>query len=94
MALSLDHISSLTTVSNLSNLYKDQRRLKEVEAINQQALIGYKKALGPDRTSTLNAVNNFGLLYKNPGKLTEAEEMYQGELPDSQKVANPNANRA
>ncbi|KAL4746509.1 hypothetical protein BDW72DRAFT_184760 [Aspergillus terricola var. indicus] len=43
----------------------------------QQALAGYKKALGSDHPFTQDTVKNLGLLYFDQGKLKEAEEMYQ-----------------
>ncbi|RYP74154.1 hypothetical protein DL771_003212 [Monosporascus sp. 5C6A] len=52
----------------------------------QQALQGYKKALGPEHTSTLNTVHNLGNLYKAQGKLGEAEKMYQQALQGYEKT--------
>jgi tetratricopeptide (TPR) repeat protein len=40
----------------LGNLYVDQGRLKEAEAMYQRALEGYEKALRPDHTSTLRLI--------------------------------------
>ena len=60
-ALGPDHTLTLGTVNNLGNLYSDQGRLKEAEAMYRRALEGYEKALGPDHTSTLVIVNNLSL---------------------------------
>lgn len=57
--------------------------------MHQQALVGYKKALGPDHISTLTTVNNLGLLYQNKGKLKEAEEFYRQALAGKQKALGP-----
>ncbi|KAK3986415.1 hypothetical protein QBC44DRAFT_248280, partial [Cladorrhinum sp. PSN332] len=46
-----DYISTVNTVKNLNNLYRD--------------LKGYGKALLPDHMSTLNTINNLSILYKN-----------------------------
>lgn len=47
-ALGPNHLSTLSTVNNLGNLYRDQGKLKEAEQIYMRALAGYEKALGPD----------------------------------------------
>ena len=57
-----DHKSTLETVNNLGNLYRDQGKLTEAEAMYQRALVGFQKALGPDHTSTLETVNNLNSL--------------------------------
>ncbi|KAK1625431.1 hypothetical protein BDP81DRAFT_463949 [Colletotrichum phormii] len=57
----------------LGNLYSDQGRLKEAEAMYERALQGKEKALGPDHTSTLSTVNNLGIFYSDQGRLKEAE---------------------
>ncbi|KUJ07733.1 uncharacterized protein LY89DRAFT_742504 [Mollisia scopiformis] len=61
---------------NLGDLYSDQGKLAEAEAMYLRALEGKEKALGLDHTSTLLTVNNLGKLYSNQGKLAEAEAMY------------------
>ena len=39
-----EHTSTLNTVNNLGNLYKDQGKMAEAEAIYMRALKGYEKA--------------------------------------------------
>jgi nucleoside phosphorylase len=63
---------------NLGNLYSDQGRLQEAEAMYQRALQGKEKALGQDRTSTLGTANNLGSM--NP-KRTYQDEEPSGSLP-------------
>ena len=60
---------------SLGNLYADQGKLAEAEAMYTRALQGKEEALGPKHTSTLDTVNNLGALYKDQGKLAEAEAM-------------------
>ena len=64
-ALGPKHILTLSTVNNLGNLYVDQSRLAEAEAMYNRALQGLEEVLGPKYTSTLDTVNNLGNLYKN-----------------------------
>jgi len=39
-----DHTSTLATIGNLGNLYKNQGKLVKAEQMYQQALQGFKKA--------------------------------------------------
>jgi len=85
-ALGPKHTSTLSTVNNLGNLYADQGRLAEAEAMYNRALQGKEEALGPKHTSTLDTVNNLGNLYKNQGRLAEAEAMYSRALQGYEKA--------
>ncbi|OHE90417.1 hypothetical protein CORC01_14294 [Colletotrichum orchidophilum] len=73
----------------LRNLFSDQGRLKEAEAMYDRALQGYEKALGPDHTSTLDLVHCLGLLYSGQGRLKEAEAMYERALQGKEKALGP-----
>ncbi|KAL4769997.1 hypothetical protein BDW60DRAFT_209402 [Aspergillus nidulans var. acristatus] len=84
-----DHLGRPAWLNNLGSLYKLQGKMKEAEEVYQQALAGYKKALGSDHTSTLDTVNNLGNLYSDQGKLKEAEEMYQQALAGKEKALGP-----
>ena len=47
-----EHTSTLDTVNNLGNLYANQGKMQEAEAMYRRALEGYEKAWGPEHTST------------------------------------------
>jgi tetratricopeptide (TPR) repeat protein len=64
----------------LGDLYANQGKLAEAEAMYTRALQGKEEALGPKHTSTLGTVNNLGNLYADQGKLAEAEAMYTRAL--------------
>ena len=49
----------------LGNLYSDQGKLAEAEAMYTRALQGKEEALGPTHTSTLSTVNDLGNLYRD-----------------------------
>ncbi|KAK7912297.1 hypothetical protein PG985_014778, partial [Apiospora marii] len=74
---------------SLGDLYSDQGKMAEAEAMYQRALQGYEKAWGPDHTSTLDTVNNLAVLYKAQGKMDEAETMYQRALQGKEKARGP-----
>ncbi|KAF6793061.1 NB-ARC domain-containing protein [Colletotrichum musicola] len=86
-----NNLAILTSASNRTNLiegqlYSNQGRLKEAEAMYERALQGKEKALGPDHTSTLSTVNNLGNLYKDQDRLKEAEAMYERALQGYEKA--------
>ncbi|KAL5371635.1 hypothetical protein DPSP01_014120 [Paraphaeosphaeria sporulosa] len=65
---------------SLGDLYRNQGKLAEAEAMYDRALQGREEALGARHTSTLDTVNNLGLLYADQGRLVEAEAMYDRAL--------------
>lgn len=44
--LGADHLSTLETVDNLGNLYRDQGKLEEAEQMYQRALAGHQHLSG------------------------------------------------
>jgi tetratricopeptide (TPR) repeat protein len=78
-ALGPDHTSTLNTVYNLGNLYRNQGRLAEAEQMYGRAL-AEEKALGPDRSrgkekalgkeypDTLTSVNDLALVLQKQRK--------------------------
>ncbi|KAI1317215.1 hypothetical protein F5Y16DRAFT_414646 [Xylariaceae sp. FL0255] len=73
----------------IGDLYADQGKLDEAEAMYARALRGKEKAWGPGHTSTLATVNNLGNLYADRGKLDEAEAMYARALRGKEKAWGP-----
>ena len=63
-ALGPDHTLILDTVHNIGELYSEQGKLAEAEAMFARALQGYEVALGPNHTSTLYTVCCLGNLYR------------------------------
>ncbi len=55
-ALGPDHTSTVNTVHNLGELYSDQVKLVEAEAMFTRALQGCEEALGPNHASILYTV--------------------------------------
>jgi tetratricopeptide (TPR) repeat protein len=74
---------------NLGDLYADQGRLAEAEAMYDRALQGSEEALGPKHISTLDTVNNLAILYANQGRLAEAEAMYDRALQGKEEALGP-----
>lgn len=78
-------------IQNLGNLYNNQGKIQEAEAMYRSALEGSEKAWGPEHTSALNAVNSLGNLYADQAKLQEAEAMYRRALDGYEKAWVPRA---
>ena len=74
---------------NLGDLYADQGRLAEAEAMYDWALQGCEEAFGPKHISTLNTINNLGILYADQGRLAEAEAMYDRALQGKEEALGP-----
>lgn len=70
-----EHISTLSTLNSLGNMYLNVESLDEAEKILLQAMAGYEKS-GFDSSSSLAPMNNLGQLYYTLGKLDEAEQMF------------------
>ncbi|KAH7160579.1 hypothetical protein B0J13DRAFT_519978 [Dactylonectria estremocensis] len=80
---------AMMTLGSLGNLYANQGRLQDAEAMYQRALDGKEEAWGPDHISTLDIVNNLGNLYADQGRLQDAEAMYQRALDGYEKAWGP-----
>ena len=70
----------------VGDLYSNQGKLEDAEAMYVRALAGREKALGPEHISTLDTVNNLGNLYADQGKLREAEHLYLRALAGFEKA--------
>jgi hypothetical protein len=56
--LEVEHLSTLTTVSNLASLLQDQGKYEEAEAMNRRVLEGREKVLGKEHLDTPTSVSN------------------------------------
>ncbi|GIC85854.1 uncharacterized protein Aud_001694 [Aspergillus udagawae] len=72
--------SLLKAIQLVGNLYFDQGKLRDAEAMYQHALTGFMQVLGPDHASTLGAMHSLGNLYNDQGRFNEAEQLYQKAL--------------
>jgi tetratricopeptide (TPR) repeat protein len=94
-ALGPDHTSTLSTVNNLGNLYKDQGKLAGAEAMYIRALQGYEEALGPERLSSylpaLITMFSFGDLFSQTGRKDIAKNIYTRALSRYRIVQGPSS---
>ena len=76
--------------NELGQLYVDQSKLADAEAMYTRALQGYEKAVhGPKHTATYKTLNNLGNLYSLQGKLADAEAMFTRALQGYEKAFGP-----
>jgi len=88
-ALGADHMSTLSTVNSLGNLYSDQGKLAEAEQMYVRALAGYEKVSLSHTITALNAVGNLGVLYRDQAKMEQAKKMFQRAVLGREKVLGP-----
>jgi len=61
-AWDVEHTSTLDTIKNLRNLYKDQDKLAKAKKMFEQMLKGFKKIYGVNHSQVLVAISNLSLL--------------------------------
>ncbi len=67
--------------SAASDVYKGrQGRLDGAQPLLEEALAGYRAALGEAHPDTLRAINNLGLLLQAQGRLDEAQPLLEDAL--------------
>lgn len=84
------HTSTLNTVNNLGNLYRNLGRLEDAEQMYQRALAGYAKAIHPNNLLTcVPALNNmwaFASLRQRQGRTEDARHWYSQALLGYEKT--------
>ncbi|OAF59451.2 hypothetical protein VC83_03958 [Pseudogymnoascus destructans] len=84
--LGVEHLDTLTSVSNLGSVLESQGKYEEAEAMHQRALKGRQKMLGEEHPNTLTSVGNVGVVLERQGKYKEAEALQQRALEGREKV--------
>ncbi|KFY18132.1 hypothetical protein V492_00124 [Pseudogymnoascus sp. VKM F-4246] len=84
--LGVEHLDTLTSVSNLGSVLESQGKYEEAEAMHQRALKVRQKVLGEEHPNTLTSVGNVGVVLERQGKYKEAEALQQRALEGREKV--------
>jgi tetratricopeptide (TPR) repeat protein len=83
------------TLDELGNLYANQGKLAEAEAMYSRALQGYEEALGPklllSYLPALNTMTNFGDLFSTIGQVDTAKTMYTRALEGYTTIREPSS---
>ena len=70
-----NHSSTLTSMINLAEIYRNQGRLDEAEKLGLQVIEIEKKILGADHLSTLISMTNLAAIYSEQGQQDKAEKL-------------------
>ena len=87
--LGSNDVKTFICINNPGNVYWDQGRRPDAEAMYQQALAGLEKILGLTHVSTLDPVVNLGKVYLSQGNLEEAEGLFQRALKVYEDLLGP-----
>jgi tetratricopeptide (TPR) repeat protein len=74
--LGSDHPNVATILSNLAELYREQRRYGEAEPLYQKALVILEQQLGCDHPDVARNLNNLAEVYREQGRYEDAEPLY------------------
>jgi len=81
-----EHPDTLDSISNLALVLNSQKRYKDAEKHQRQALEGYRRVLGQEHLDTLDGIYKLAVMLKNQGKYAEAGQMYREALGLMEKV--------
>ncbi|KAH7464012.1 hypothetical protein FOMA001_g17831 [Fusarium oxysporum f. sp. matthiolae] len=70
-----EHPDTLTSMSSLASIYRDQGRWKEAEELEVRVMEARKTVLGEEHPDTLTSMSNLALTYRNQGRWKEAEDL-------------------
>ena len=73
--LGADHPSTLTSMANLAETYRNQGRLDEAEKLGVQVMEILQEKLGADHPFTLTSMANLAVTYSQQGREDEAEKL-------------------
>lgn len=74
---------------SMGDLYADQGKLQEAEAMYKKALLRREHELGLEDISTLKTVHKLGVVYRNQGRRVEAKRMYERALVGREQAFGP-----
>ncbi|UKZ61236.1 uncharacterized protein TrAtP1_002504 [Trichoderma atroviride] len=80
-----DHPYTLTSMANLTLIYRDQGRWKEAEDLAVQVMENRKIKLGADHPDILISINNLATIYRRQGQLKKAEDL-QMQATETYKI--------
>jgi len=65
---------TLNSMNNLANVYGDEGKYAQAEALHSQTVEIYRRVLGPDHPFTLYSLSDFAVMYQQQGKYSLAEK--------------------
>ncbi|KFY17491.1 hypothetical protein V492_00633, partial [Pseudogymnoascus sp. VKM F-4246] len=88
--LGVDHLDTLTSVSNLASVLGSQGKYEGAESMIRRALDGRERELGVNHPDTLDSINNLALALWSQGKYEEAESMNRRALEERERELGVN----
>jgi len=80
---------TLICMNNLAVTYRDQGKLGEAAALQEEVLQKRKQILGPDHLDTLASMNSLSSTYRDQGKLGEAAALQEEVLQKQKQILGP-----
>jgi len=84
--LGMDHLDTLTSLSNLATVLELQGKYAAAEEMERRALEGRETVLGREHPDTLVSLSNLALVLLDRGKYSAAEEMNRRAVEGNEKV--------
>jgi tetratricopeptide (TPR) repeat protein len=81
-----EHPDTLTSISDLASVLRNQGKYEAAEERNRRALAGREKVLGVEHPDTLTSVSDLALVFQRQGKYEAAEEANRRVLAGYEKV--------
>ena len=79
-----------TSLNGLADLYREQGKFAEAEALHRQALEMQRKLLGEEHPEVATSLNHLAVVLQHQGKLAEAEQLYRQALEMQRKQLGDN----
>ena len=81
-----EHPHTLTSVSQLGSVLKNQDKYEKAKAMHRRALKGREKILEPKHSHTFTSVSNLGSMLKNQDKYEKTKTMHRRTLKRRDKI--------
>jgi tetratricopeptide (TPR) repeat protein len=87
--LGREHPDALYTMNNLANVYAEEGKYAQAEALQSQTLEIRRRVLGPEHPDTLRSMMNLARIYADEGKYAQAEALQSQTLEIMRRVLGP-----
>jgi len=84
-----EHPITLNSMNNLANVYFDEGKYAQAEALYSQTLEIRRRVLGPEHPITVNSMNSLAFVYSDEGKYAQAEALYSQALEIRRRILGP-----
>jgi eukaryotic-like serine/threonine-protein kinase len=89
-----EHHDTLTDMSNLADVYRDEGEYVQAEALDSQTLEIERRVLGAEHPNTLYTLSDFASVYQRQGKKYALAETYAAQALAGRRHALYHVDRA